>query len=153
VAGSSTRDALLEQGARLFARHGVDGVTARQLHVAIGARNESALHYHFGDRAGLALEIVRIHLAAVEARRAALVAAIIADDRTRDLPALVHALAAPMAEDVGSPLWALGFRNQVVAVIPSEDIVAVRMGAAPPPDAPFGHVELTTGVLDALVAP
>ena len=27
--------------------------------------------------------------------------------------------------------WALGFRNQIVAVIPSEGIVAVRMGAAP----------------------
>lgn len=104
MAGSSTRDALLEQGALLFARHGVDGVTARQLHEAIGARNESALHYHFGDRAGLALEIVRAHLAAVEARRAPLVAAIVADDRARDLPALVHALAAPMAEDLGSPL-------------------------------------------------
>jgi AcrR family transcriptional regulator len=104
VAGSSTRDALLEHGALLFARHGVDGVTARQLHEAIGARNESALHYHFGDRAGLALEIVRLHLAAVEARRAPLVAAIVADDRGRDLPALLHALAAPMAEDLGSPL-------------------------------------------------
>jgi len=49
--------------------------------------------------------------------------------------------------------WALGFRNQVVAVIPSEGIVAVRMGAAPPAGAPFGHAELTMGVLDALVDP
>jgi AcrR family transcriptional regulator len=79
-------------------------VTARQLHEAVGARNESALHYHFGDRAGLAVEIVRLHLAAVDARRAPLVAAIVADDSERDLPALVHALAAPMAEDLGSPL-------------------------------------------------
>lgn len=47
--------------------------------------------------------------------------------------------------------WALGFRNQIVAVIPSEGIVAVRMGAAPPADAPFTQAELTTGVLDALV--
>jgi hypothetical protein len=38
-------------------------------------------------------------------------------------------------------------------VIPSEGVVAVRMGAAPPADAPFGHVELTTAVLDALVDP
>jgi CubicO group peptidase (beta-lactamase class C family) len=58
---------------------------------------------------------------------------------------------APGAPD--DVFWALGFRNQVVAVIPSEGIVAVRMGAAPPADAPFGHVELTTGVLDALVDP
>ncbi len=53
-------------------------------------------------------------------------------------------------EDV---FWALGFNDQVVAVIPSEGIVAVRMGAKPPPDAPFGRGELTTGVLSAVVEP
>ncbi len=104
MAGSRTRDVLLEHGALLFARHGVAGVTARQLHEAIGARNESALHYHFGDRDGLAVEILRIHLEAVESRRAPLVVAIAADDRARDLRALVHALAGPMAEDLDSPL-------------------------------------------------
>jgi CubicO group peptidase (beta-lactamase class C family) len=51
-------------------------------------------------------------------------------------------------EDV---FWALGFNNQVVAVIPSERIVAVRMGPRPPADAPFTQTELTDGVLDALV--
>jgi CubicO group peptidase (beta-lactamase class C family) len=50
-------------------------------------------------------------------------------------------------EDV---FWALGFRNQIVAVVPSEGIVAVRMGDAPPLGAPFTQTELTNGVLDAL---
>ena len=50
-------------------------------------------------------------------------------------------------EDV---FWALGFNDQVVTVIPSEGIVAVRMGAKPPPEAPFGRGELTTGVLAAV---
>jgi AcrR family transcriptional regulator len=104
VAGTHTRDALLEQGAMLFARHGVAGVTTRQLHAAIGARNESALHYHFGDRDGLVWEIVRMHVDAIERRRAPLVAAIAAEDRAGDLRALVHALAAPMAEDLATPL-------------------------------------------------
>lgn len=49
--------------------------------------------------------------------------------------------------------WALGFQNQIVAVIPSEGIVAVRLGAAPPPGSPFTQVELTMGVLDALATP
>ncbi len=102
VAGARTRDLLLEQGALLFARHGVAGVTARQLHEAVGARNESALHYHFGGKDGLALEILRRHLEAIEARRARLVAAIVADRREGDLRALVHALAAPMADDLGT---------------------------------------------------
>jgi AcrR family transcriptional regulator len=99
-----TRDALLEHGALLFARHGVAGVTARQLHEAVGARNESALHYHFGGRDGLAVAILRVHLEAVEARRAPLVVAIAADDRTHDVRALVRALAEPMAADLDDPL-------------------------------------------------
>jgi AcrR family transcriptional regulator len=92
---------LLEQGALLFARHGVAGVTARQLHEAVGARNESALHYYFGDKDGLAWEILLGHLTAVEARRAPLVAAIEAEAAVGDVRALVHALAAPMAADLG----------------------------------------------------
>lgn len=104
MAGTKTKEALLEQGAMLFARHGVAGVTARQLHEAIGARNESALHYHFGDREKLAMEILRRHLAAIEERRAPLVAAIEADGRTGDVRSLVRALAAPMAADLDDPL-------------------------------------------------
>lgn len=100
----STRQALLEEGARLFARAGAHNVTTRQLHDAVGARNESALHYHFGGRDGLVEEIVRTHLAAVEARRAALVERIERDGRTHDVRSLVHALAAPMAEDLDDEL-------------------------------------------------
>lgn len=47
-------------------------------------------------------------------------------------------------------VWALGLNEQVVAVLPSEGVVAVRMGAQPPAGAPFGRDELTRGVLDAL---
>lgn len=104
MARSATREALLEQGALLFGRHGVDGVTTRQLHEAAGARNESALHYHFGNREGLVAEIVRAHMAAVESRRAPLAAALEAEGRTGDLGALVAALAAPMAADLATPL-------------------------------------------------
>jgi CubicO group peptidase (beta-lactamase class C family) len=46
--------------------------------------------------------------------------------------------------------WALGFQEQIVAVIPSEGIVAVRMGTKPPAEAPFTYAELTEGVLEAL---
>lgn len=54
------------------------------------------------------------------------------------------------SEDI---FWALGFNNQVVAVVPEAGIVAVRMGPKPPDDAPFSYAELTTGVLDAIVEP
>lgn len=45
--------------------------------------------------------------------------------------------------------WALGFQEQIVAVLPDEGIVAVRMGDAPPENAPFSWKELTSGVLGA----
>lgn len=104
MAERSTRDALLEQGALLFARRGVAGVTAKELHAAAGARNASALHYHFGGQEGLVAAIITLHVAAVEERRARLVAEIEAAGTEADLRALVRALAAPMAADLTTAL-------------------------------------------------
>jgi AcrR family transcriptional regulator len=101
---SGTREALMEHGALLFARDGIGAVTTRQLHAAIGARNESAIHYHFGSRDGLVREILRVHLAAIEERRAPLVAEIETAGHELDLRALVRALALPMADDLADPV-------------------------------------------------
>ena len=102
---TDTRSALLQQGALLFAARGGPGnVTARELHEAVGARNESALHYHFGGKEGLVDEVLRLHLETVEARRAPLVAEIEAAGQTSDLRALVRALAEPMAASLADPL-------------------------------------------------
>jgi CubicO group peptidase (beta-lactamase class C family) len=46
--------------------------------------------------------------------------------------------------------WALGFNHQVLSVLPSEGVVAVRLGPKPPESNPFTYRELTQGVLDAL---
>lgn len=46
--------------------------------------------------------------------------------------------------------WALGFQGQIVAVVPSEGIVAVRMGAAPPAAHPLDQTTFTRAVLAAL---
>jgi len=104
VPGQRTRDALLEHGALLFARHGVARVTARQVHEAAGARNESALHYHFGNIDGLVAEIIRVHVDAVEVRRAPLVDAIGAAGKTGDVRELVRALAVPISGDLDTPV-------------------------------------------------
>ncbi len=102
MAERSTRDALLEQGALLFAQRGVAGVSAKELHAAAGARNASALHYHFGGQEGLVAAIITLHVDAVEERRAFHAAEIAAAGTTTDLRALVRALAAPMAEDLAT---------------------------------------------------
>lgn len=101
---SSTKEALLEHGALLYARHGVAGVSIKALHDAVGARNESALHYHFGNQDGLLAAILRLHLEAVERRRAVLAADLEERGATGDVRALVHALAQPMADDLHDPV-------------------------------------------------
>ena len=42
---------------RLFARHGIDGVSLRQIAAEAGSANNSAVHYHFGSKQGLVASI------------------------------------------------------------------------------------------------
>ncbi|MGW0003272.1 serine hydrolase domain-containing protein [Nocardia grenadensis] len=59
-------------------------------------------------------------------------------------------LTGPLVPDAGpDTFWAIGFRNQTLAVMPDKGIVAVRLGPKPPEEAPFGFQELTVGVLEA----
>lgn len=95
-----TRDRLLRAGERLFAHHGIHGVTVRQLNAAAGVRNTSALHYHFGSRDGLVRAIVECHQAVVDADRARRLGALGEDPSVRDLVALVLE---PLAAELGSP--------------------------------------------------
>ncbi|HYO80854.1 MAG TPA: CerR family C-terminal domain-containing protein [Bryobacteraceae bacterium] len=52
-----TRARLLETAGRLFAEHGYDSVTVRQICNEAGA-NIAAVNYHFGDKQSLYLEVV-----------------------------------------------------------------------------------------------
>jgi AcrR family transcriptional regulator len=58
LAAGATRVALLLAAMEEFAAHGVSGTTVRQITAAAGARNPSALHYHFGNKAGLLNQLV-----------------------------------------------------------------------------------------------
>lgn len=53
-----TRDRLLDEAERLFARGGIDRVTSREIIEAAEQRNVSAVTYHFGSREGLLLELL-----------------------------------------------------------------------------------------------
>ena len=50
---------LLMAGERLFGAHGIDGVSIRQINVAAGMSNNSAVTYHFGDKAGFLTAICK----------------------------------------------------------------------------------------------
>src|SRR5437868_5172587 len=47
---------------RLFATHGIDGVSLRQIAAEAGSSNNSAVHYHFGSKHGLIAAIFRHRL-------------------------------------------------------------------------------------------
>jgi len=90
----STRERLLDEAERLFARDGVQGVTTRQIVDAAEQRNTSAVTYHFGTRQELLLAILARRGAPVDEARGALRAA--AGERP-DVPALVACLVRPYA--------------------------------------------------------
>ena len=58
--GTDTKEQLLRAAERLFARDGIHGARVREINELAQQRNPSALHYHFGSRAGL-LEAILLH--------------------------------------------------------------------------------------------
>ena len=67
-----TRARLIRAGERLFAEHGIDVVSLREITRAAGQRNATALQYHFEDRRGLVRAILAKHGRDVEAERHAM---------------------------------------------------------------------------------
>lgn len=93
---------------RLFAEQGIASVSVRAIVAAAGARNESALHYHFGGRDGL---IAALHLersAEVEAERARVLEALLAHGRELDLRGIAVLMVRPAFQLAGRDP---GFRN------------------------------------------
>lgn len=102
---SDVPDALIRAAERLFAEHGSDAVSLREINAEAGATNASAIQYHFGDRRGLIRAVLAKHEPAIEARRHRLL------DQYEALPepdiralaeALVEPLAAELAADGGA---------------------------------------------------
>jgi AcrR family transcriptional regulator len=98
--GEEARAALLAAAERLFAEHGIAGVSLRDVSAAAGQRNHSAAQYHFGDRPGLVAAIYRSHMERVDARRTALLDELVAAGTDHDVRALVRAQIVPLAEEV-----------------------------------------------------
>lgn len=65
---------------RLFALHGIDGVSLRQVAAEAGSANNSAVHYHFGSKEGLIAAIFRYRLPQLISERRLLAARCNPDD-------------------------------------------------------------------------
>lgn len=104
----TTTDRLISAAEDLFASHGIDGVSLREINRVAGARNASALQYHFRDRDGLLRALMAKHGRDVEARRHAMLDAYEAgghDDLRALAGALVRPMAAKLADDDGGPQY------------------------------------------------
>jgi AcrR family transcriptional regulator len=74
--GDETRERILDAAELLYGSRGVDGVSLREIRLASGQRNSSAMQFHFGDADGVLLALAQRHMPRVgaiqEARRAEL---------------------------------------------------------------------------------
>ncbi|MGD9703958.1 MAG: TetR family transcriptional regulator [Acidimicrobiia bacterium] len=98
----STKQQLISAAEVLFAERGIEAVSLREINAAAGQRNATALQYHFEDRYGLLMAVLRKHAVDVEARRHALL-----DEYERaghrDLRVVTGTLVRPLAAKLADP--------------------------------------------------
>ena len=138
MAATTTKARLVEAAERLFAQHGIDAVSLREINRESGARNAIAVQYHFTDRAGVVGAILAKHMPSVEARRHAMLDQYEADRGNHDgddreaairtlAAALVRPLAAKLSDDDGGPAFLqiysdlLNRENPLVTPSPVDD--------------------------------
>ncbi|WP_461037126.1 TetR/AcrR family transcriptional regulator [Streptomyces mayteni] len=110
---SATREALLAAAERLFAEDGVHAVANRQISLAAGQGNNTAVSYHFGTKTDLVRAIVRRHAEQVDLGRARMLAGM---DDSADLRDWVACAVRPVTEHLaalGTPSWYARFMAQV----------------------------------------
>lgn len=111
------RELMVNAAERLFAERGIDGVSLREVAAEAGQRNNSAAQYHFGDKQGLVSAVFERRLPVTDARRAELLAELVAAGGHLELRALIKTVVTPLTELVlaqpeGS--WYLRFLGQLV---------------------------------------
>jgi AcrR family transcriptional regulator len=92
--------ALVLAAERLFAEHGISGVSLRQVVHAAGQKNMSAAHYHFGSRDGLLRAVLSLRMSSINRRRSELLARPAAPAAGHDLRFYVEAFIAPLSDQL-----------------------------------------------------
>lgn len=101
-AGNNTRDRIIQAAEQLFAKHGIEGVSLREINRTAGQLNTGAVQYHFDDRDGLVRAIIEKHNRDCEPRRHALLDSYEATG-SDDLRALAAAYVFPLAAKLDDP--------------------------------------------------
>ena len=139
----STKEQLVVTAERLFAVHGLDGVSLRQIGVEAGNNNNSAVQYHFGSKEGLIQAIFEHRVPHLNRRRQILGA----QRATDDLRSLVEVYLLPVLEEAElDDSWYMTFLVQLQGVGAGEhpfDRLSEEMKAP--------NREFTARVIDLLV--
>jgi AcrR family transcriptional regulator len=90
----STKEQIVLAAERLFAERGYDGVSLREIGLAAGSSNNSAVQYHFGSKEQLVLAIFEHRLGYIDERRELLIAQV----QPRDLRSWVECYVLPLLE-------------------------------------------------------
>jgi AcrR family transcriptional regulator len=93
----STREKLLDCAERLFAEHGVEGVSLRAINSEAGL-SPAALHYHFGTQKALVEALLERHMPALMERRRQLIDALVERHEPPTTRDVLRALVQPQVE-------------------------------------------------------
>lgn len=92
---NTTRDNMKLAARRLFAQHGIDGVTTRDIVAASEQKNAGSLHYYFGTKEALVRELIVDTARLIDDRRNASLDQLEADGGPRTLREVLDVLVFP----------------------------------------------------------
>ncbi|WP_280762846.1 TetR/AcrR family transcriptional regulator [Prescottella agglutinans] len=119
----NAKSAMIEVAERMFAEHGIDGVSMRDVAAAAGQKNNSAVQYHFGGREGLVLEVFRRRMREINTTRVAFLERLDEDGRGHDVRGLVEAVVVPLADYLRTAGTDSYYAQFIARVSPSVDMV------------------------------
>ena len=96
--GEETRERLKTGAQRLFALHGVDGVSIKDILVVAGVRNNASLHYYFGSKEALLGELLIEGAQRIDAARRQLLDELEAAGQSGNVRAVLEALVRPVMD-------------------------------------------------------
>jgi AcrR family transcriptional regulator len=94
---AATRARLIKTAERLFAEHGIEGVSLSDINRVAGQKNKNATHYHFGDKRGLLRAILDKHQPPLVLKRDSMLEALETGDGYT-ISGVVRALLYPLTE-------------------------------------------------------
>lgn len=130
---TDTRLALIRAAETLFAERGFDAVSLREVSVAAGQANNSAVSYHFGNREGLIDAILERHSAPIQARYVAQIEAL---ERFGSLSAraLVEILALPIVAKLDDPDGGWAYLSLCAQLVVSPHLPLISRKVAQTPE-------------------